>query len=213
MSKLTGPLFSLTARGTIADAITYSGWRGVQYVRTRVVPANPQTANQTEVRNIFHTLCDLWSRSPAIFREPWTANAQGQPYTDRNKLIALNIPALQGDVNMNDYVGSPGQGGAIPPASITVTPGAGQLTVDVTAPTLPPGWTITAAQVCAFIDGDASTPLVLTPVADEDTSSPYSVVLTGLTTVLHQVRAWLKWAAPDGSTKYSTALADTGTPT
>ncbi len=213
MSKINGPLFSLTAAGTIAKALVYSSWRGVKYVRTHVVPANPNTTAQQEVRGIFRTLNAMWNRAPSIFREPWTANAAGNPYTNRNKLVALNSAPLKNQVSLANFVFSPGMGGAIPPVSITVTPGAGSLTVAVTAPTLPTGWTITAAQAVAILDGDPSPVLIRTPFAGEDLATPYSIVLSGLTTALHYVGAWLKWTAPDLSIRYSTAVTGSGTPT
>ena len=51
MAKTTGPLFSLTASGTVGNTITYSNWKGRSYVRRRVIPLNPQTADMAEVRN------------------------------------------------------------------------------------------------------------------------------------------------------------------
>jgi len=47
MAKVNGPLMSMEASGTIADTITFDR-RG--FVRTRVIPANPQTADQGNVR-------------------------------------------------------------------------------------------------------------------------------------------------------------------
>jgi hypothetical protein len=51
MAKTTGPLFSLTASGTVGNTITYSNWKGRSYVRRRVIPLNPQTADMAAVRN------------------------------------------------------------------------------------------------------------------------------------------------------------------
>jgi len=43
MARTTAPLFSLDASGTIAKAITFSKWRGRQYVRRHAIPKNPQS--------------------------------------------------------------------------------------------------------------------------------------------------------------------------
>lgn len=215
MSKLTGPLFSLRAAGTIGETLTYASWKGVQYVRTRVMPNNPNTANQQEVRGAFRTLNQWWNRAPTLARAPWTAAAVGQPYTDRNALVRDNVPALQGDANMNDFVGSPGAGGAIPPLTMVMTsPGILDLTATFTQPTVPPGWTQSSVVLCVFIDGDPSPEFITTPIADEDNVAPYTVVnIPGLTAVVYQCRGWNVWTAPDGSTRYSIALADQFTPT
>ncbi len=212
MAKLTGPVFSLTARGTIAKAITYSMWRGIAYSRARVVPANPRTLDQVEVREIFKTLCAIWNRLPAIGREPWVAQAIGNPHTDRNKFIALNVAPLQGDADLQDMAWSPGMGGAVPPVTVVATPGALALSIAVTAPPLPAGWTITGAQAVAVLDGDPNPAIAPTPVAAEDLSTPYAVVLSGLTNALHVYAAWLKWLSPTGDTRYSLALGGTATP-
>lgn len=215
MAKLTGPLFSLTARGTIGDALTYSAWRGVQYTRTRVIPNNPNTTAQQEVRGVFRTVNAFWNRSPTLVRAPWTAAAVGQPFTDRNVIIRDNIPVLQGDANMNDFVGSPGAGGALAPLTMVVTsPGGFDLTGTFTQPTAPPGWTQVAVVMAVWIDGDPSPEFITTPVSDEDMAAPFTIVnIPALTGVVHQIRAWNRWTAPDLTTRYSIALAAQFTPT
>ena len=50
MPRLTGPLFSLDARQTLAKTIVYSAWKGINYARIRVVPYNPKSAAQQGVR-------------------------------------------------------------------------------------------------------------------------------------------------------------------
>lgn len=50
MAKVTGPLLSLDARGKIADAIVFSAWKGVKYVRQWLKPSNPQSAAQGDIR-------------------------------------------------------------------------------------------------------------------------------------------------------------------
>ena len=49
MAKLYGPLFSLDARGKLGKALVYSIWKGLNYVRKYVIPANPNTAAQLKV--------------------------------------------------------------------------------------------------------------------------------------------------------------------
>lgn len=215
MARLTGPLFSLTARGTIGEALTYSVWKGIQYARTRVIPNNPNSTAQQEVRGVFQTLNQLWLRMPTLSRAPWTAAAVGRPITDRNRLIADNIPALINDANMNDFVGSPGVGGAPPPDSMVVTsPGVLDLTGTFTQPTVPAGWTQLAVVFAVFIDGDPSPEFITTTIVDEDAAAPFTVVnIPGLTGVVHQCRGWNRYTNAEGVTVYSVALADQFTPT
>lgn len=50
MAKVTGPLMSLDASGTVGKTATFSKWKGRNYVRLRVTPQNPQTEEQATSR-------------------------------------------------------------------------------------------------------------------------------------------------------------------
>ena len=50
MAKLTGPLFSLDARGKLGSALVFIGWKGIKTVRQWLKPANPKSADQGDVR-------------------------------------------------------------------------------------------------------------------------------------------------------------------
>ena len=78
MSKCTAPLFSFDARGSIADALTYSNWKGVATVRQRVVPANPQTTAQTAQRAIITAANNWWKIyiTAALVKNGWDKLAQ-----------------------------------------------------------------------------------------------------------------------------------------
>ncbi len=46
MAKVNAPLFSFNAAGKIANALVYFGWKGIDCVRSYVVPSNPKTDAQ-----------------------------------------------------------------------------------------------------------------------------------------------------------------------
>lgn len=50
MSRVTGPLLSLDASGTIFDTIVFSKWKGHNYTRLRVIPYNPKSDYQLGIR-------------------------------------------------------------------------------------------------------------------------------------------------------------------
>jgi len=50
MAKVDGPLFSLEARGKIADAMVFFPWKGRHVVRQWLKPTNPQSTLQGYVR-------------------------------------------------------------------------------------------------------------------------------------------------------------------
>ena len=56
MAKVTGPLMSLDASGTVGKTATFSKWKGRNYVRLRVTPMNPQTDSQAATRTFLGAL-------------------------------------------------------------------------------------------------------------------------------------------------------------
>lgn len=50
MAKVVMPLMSASASGQIGKSIVFAGWKGTQYVRKYVVPANPMSADQGDQR-------------------------------------------------------------------------------------------------------------------------------------------------------------------
>jgi len=50
MAKVAGPLFSMEASGSISKGITYSRWRGINYVRQWFKPQNPRSELQVAQR-------------------------------------------------------------------------------------------------------------------------------------------------------------------
>ncbi|GAI12269.1 unnamed protein product, partial [marine sediment metagenome] len=50
MAKVNAPLFSFGASGKLANALVYFGWKGLNCVRSYVVPSNPKTDAQNTQR-------------------------------------------------------------------------------------------------------------------------------------------------------------------
>jgi hypothetical protein len=71
-------LFSFDARGSIADALTYSNWKGVATVRQRVVPANPDTTAQKTQRAIITAANNWWKIyiTSTLVKNGWDKLAQ-----------------------------------------------------------------------------------------------------------------------------------------
>lgn len=58
--KVTGPGLSLDASGTIANTMTFSKWKGINYIRQRVIPTYRNSAEQIAVRGIVHDASIAW---------------------------------------------------------------------------------------------------------------------------------------------------------
>jgi len=52
MAKVSGPLFSIDARGKLGKALVFIGWKGIKDVRQWLTPANPKSAAQGNIRCI-----------------------------------------------------------------------------------------------------------------------------------------------------------------
>lgn len=194
MAKLTAPLFSLTASGTIANAITFSRWKGIPYARTRVVPANPNTTKQQEIRGVFHTLSEMWKRMPIEARLPFIHAVRGQPLTPRNKHVQVNAAALQNDANCDDLVMSIAGGNAIVPINATADDAAnGHVRCVCEAPAAPPGYTISYMSGVAMLDGDPSPMIVLPSYALDDPTPPYAWQIPCLVDGDYQAAIFAVW--------------------
>lgn len=211
MAKVTGPFMSFGGRGQIGKAMVAQKWRGVQYVREYVVPANPRTTAQQAVRSLFAYLREMWKLAPSEVLLGWNAFAQGRPFTGMNKFVGENVRVLNGEADMDNFIGNPGSGGGLPPVSITAVAGAGAGEIDVTIdePDIPTGWALTRAVATAFPDADPTGIFTGPYVQGTDAATPFEITLTGLPTgVTCQVQAWLVWTKPNGKTAYSVALSD-----
>lgn len=214
MARLTAPLLSLAASGTIADSITFSSWKGIAYARTRVIPANPKSDAQKEVRGIFATLNEMWKRMPQLARDPWQNDVIGLPLTARNRHIQANVKNLMEETTLDKLVMSVAQGQAVPPEEATFTAGSASITVAATAPTAPVGYTLTSMIAAICKDGDPSPVLTVATQAEEVTETPYSVEFTTLDEVPYQCAIWCKWTrTKDSKVFYSAAQRGQATPT
>jgi len=94
VSRVTGPLFSLDASGTIANAMTFSKWKGKNYVRLRVIPANPQTASQTSQRDTLAAGVSAWKNNTSLTagsKSSWDASASGTGMSGFNRFTSVFI--------------------------------------------------------------------------------------------------------------------------
>lgn len=211
MAKVTAPLLSFGASGQIAKTQVYATWRGVQYVRRHVIPANPRTQAQQLTRTTFATLREMWKLNPTIGRAPWDAFATGRKFLGLNKYIGENLRVVRGEADYLNFLGSPGARGGLPPVSVTVSQGVatGELEVDFVTPTPPNGWVLDATQAVGFPDQDPAVDFGGPLVADEDAATQSTVTLTGFAAAETVVAAgWLKWTKPNGETAFSVSISD-----
>ena len=100
MAKVTGPMLSLDASGTIAKVLTASRWRGVPYMRQRVIPHNPQTDDQVAIRSLVSDASKAWRNEDSPidtdYKEAYKEAAAGQPYSGFNLYMRDAISKNEG---------------------------------------------------------------------------------------------------------------------
>lgn len=212
MAIVTAPLLGFGASGAIGKTQVYAKWKGRPYARRYVIPADPNTTDQQETRSVFAWASNVWKLAPSLFQDPWNTFAKGKVLTGRNAMMGSAVKTLRGQATLALMVFSPGAAGGLAATGMTVTPGSGSLTVAVTVPDPPTGWTLTSVTAAAILSGDPETLTTYQVVAGTDTATPFSIVLSGLTAALYEVGAWPVWAKPDGTVAYGPSITTTSTP-
>jgi hypothetical protein len=95
MARTTGPLLSLDASGSIGGAMTFSKWKGRNYVRKLVIPDNPKSAKQTGVRAMMSYLAQLWTSVTAPNKATWDTLAATKDISPFNAFVGENLARWQ----------------------------------------------------------------------------------------------------------------------
>jgi hypothetical protein len=198
MAKVTGPLLSFGAGGQLAKTQVYSSWKGIPYVRRYVVPATGQAPNQIAVRNAFKWLNQVWKYGDTDMQNPWSANAQGRPVTNRNVFLQKNVASLYPLDDVSLFVGSPGAKGGVGFPSISATGGSGEIDVTFGALTPPPSLQIGYSVALAVEDVDPQTATTYYTQTEQGTSSPWSITMSDVPAGDYFVCGWPVFTA-DGT--------------
>jgi hypothetical protein len=103
------PLGSYDARGKVAGVV-YSIWRGVNYARRKVTPANPRSDDQVAIRDLINDASKAWKAGATVgavtidasYKSAYAAAAAGQAYSGFNLFIRDSVAKNEGV----DYDGS-----------------------------------------------------------------------------------------------------------
>jgi len=87
MAKVNLPLMSVSASGKIAKSLVYFNWKGLDVVRSYVIPSNPQTTSQMTQRGYFSDAVDLFHTTS---------------FTDLDR-SALNLAATASKIVMSGF--------------------------------------------------------------------------------------------------------------
>ena len=93
MVRVTGPFLSLDARGTLANTMTGSFWRGINYIRERVIPHNPKSTAQTAIRGVLTDGVSKWRFGliSQVNKNWWNTYARGLGESGFNRYMRVYL--------------------------------------------------------------------------------------------------------------------------
>lgn len=132
MARVQGPLHSDQANGTFAGSLTFARWKGRDYVRQRVDPANPKSALQTGVRSMMSWLSKRWASVSAPNKATWDAIAESLQISAFNAFIRGNMDRWDDSDAPSDATPAAEAGTAVTITTFTTTGDAGYVDVSIT---------------------------------------------------------------------------------
>jgi len=96
--KVTFTALIAEASGSVGPAV-FSRWKGRPYVRTKVTPANPNTALQQTQRNHMARVNAWWAGAKAYLKQYLTPLAQARSLSEFNMFVERNLKDLADEVD------------------------------------------------------------------------------------------------------------------
>lgn len=166
MVKVTGPMMSIDASGTLAKTLVFGKWKGRNVVRSHAIPANPKTAGQVSTRAMMKFLSQSWTNLTTAQKATFDELAATYAISPFNAYVRENMnrwTQFEGPtVEIGSVANTPPTLGAL-----TVTDGVGELTVSQAITTASDMWGV------LFM---ASTTTAYTPVKSDLKLGVYGVV-------------------------------------
>jgi hypothetical protein len=82
---------SMDASGSLNGTIVFSKWKGRNYARTLVRPANPDTPAQKGTRTMMTFLSQAWKNLAETPQASWTAPAKPNNVSGFNQFVSANM--------------------------------------------------------------------------------------------------------------------------
>lgn len=89
MARISFSPLIVSASGKVQDTV-FSRWKGKPYIRSRVTPSNPQSADQTKQRGIMSSAVGLWQKYHPDLKAAWNAYASGYGISGYNASTQRN---------------------------------------------------------------------------------------------------------------------------
>lgn len=140
MARVTGPLMSMDASGTVAGAIVFSRWKGLPYVRRHAIPQNPRSPKQVSVRAMMTFVSRTWGVLMSSHWADWEAAAETQHMSGFNYFVGKSMSRWR--TFRGPQMALPNQPVAplSDPGVVTVTGGVREATLSIAYGAVPPNW-------------------------------------------------------------------------
>lgn len=184
MARVIGPLLSLGARQTVGGALTYSNWKGVDTVRLKSNPSNPQTETQMHNRALFSVGGKISKRvdpeeSEASYLRTVTPAQQSYLSAFIREMMGTNYVNIEAAISDYEDVANATVAGYFDTAAAAA--GIESVDLDGTANTqVSAGAALWAAYAASYRLGSPNAQTVVTSAAEADVEA-YTLALTGVT--------------------------------
>lgn len=142
MVKVTGPGMSLDASGSLAGALVFSKWKGRNYIRQHVIPANPQSDGQVGMRSMFRWLSQVWTNVDPTNEATWDDLAADGVFSNFNAFMQQNQLRWRNFITPTWQWPAPGGMARCATPTIVVTGGIRQVTITYSTATINQNWGI-----------------------------------------------------------------------
>lgn len=191
--NMVGPLLSLTASGTIGNAITFQTHRGTQYARRKPVPQNPNTPQLDPYKHTLNVLYMTFQKFPHELVSPWRSRYSAFPGRPGNQWLKTNLPTAYASGNTQDLEWSPGRGSPNPPNGLTIATTPTSISASTTPPHTDPTatflsftWVLVTINPIAAIETIETRSIQTAPFVPTAGFSP-------LPPGAYQLHVWAEW--------------------
>jgi len=94
MARITFSPLMVDARGSVSDTV-FSVWKGIHYIRSRIVPHNPKSDDQIAQRDALSHTLTLWQSVKSWSKAVWDTYATGYPLSGYNRYVQDNIKLVK----------------------------------------------------------------------------------------------------------------------
>lgn len=176
MARITFSPLIVAASGKVADTV-FSKWKGRNYIRSRVDPANPNTAAQQLVRNSLKEAVAIWQNLNADLKQGYKLGAADLMISGYNDMVKRNRVPIQSELGLYGPRVDPDQEAPdlIIPADYAAATGTASGEIDVT-------WTDSgqgAGHFTGIICYDHDTNLFIEAVNEAALQSAATYTITG----------------------------------